>query len=126
MVPNSDQHRRDKYFHGRLGTPERETSLKQLVGRVCNTIAAWGERGGYFADKSDAENFRLELTHLMINQMASFNSPVWFNVGVEETRGYGWTGTRRRARSPRSPRPPHAAIARPASSTRSTTRSSRS
>ncbi|MCB1020603.1 MAG: vitamin B12-dependent ribonucleotide reductase, partial [Acidobacteria bacterium] len=80
-----------KYFHGRLGTPERETSLKQLVGRVCNTIAAWGERGGYFADKSDAENFRLELTHLMVNQMASFNSPVWFNVGVEETRGYGWT-----------------------------------
>ena len=80
-----------KYFHGQLGTPERETSLRQLVGRVCDTIAGWGERGGYFADKSDVENFRLELTHLMVNQMAAFNSPVWFNVGVQETRGYGWT-----------------------------------
>ena len=80
-----------KYFHGRLGTPERETSVKQLVGRVCNTITGWGEARGYFADRSDVENFRLELTHLMVNQVASFNSPVWFNVGVQETRGYGWT-----------------------------------
>jgi ribonucleoside-diphosphate reductase alpha chain len=80
-----------KYFHGRLGTPDRETSVRQLVGRVCDTITSWGEARGYFADKSDVANFRLELTHLMVNQMASFNSPVWFNVGVEETRGYGWT-----------------------------------
>jgi len=80
-----------KYFHGRAGTPERETSLAQLVHRVVDTIADWGAEGGYFADRSDAENFRMELAHLMLNQMAAFNSPVWFNVGVQETRGYGWT-----------------------------------
>ena len=80
-----------KYFHGRSGSPERESSLKQLVHRVVDTIADWGANGGYFVDPVDAENFRNELAHLMVNQMASFNSPVWFNVGVRETRGYGWT-----------------------------------
>jgi len=80
-----------KYFHGQMGSPERESSLAQLVHRVVDTIADWGADGGYFADRVDAENFRAELAHLMVNQMASFNSPVWFNVGVQDTRGYGWT-----------------------------------
>lgn len=79
-----------KYFHGRAGTPERETSLSQLVHRVVDTIADWGADGGYFASPDDVENFRGELAHLMLTQKASFNSPVWFNVGVKEARGYGW------------------------------------
>ncbi len=80
-----------KYFHGRVGTPGRESSVGQLVHRVVDTITEWGQTDNYFASPADAENFRLELAHLMINQMAAFNSPVWFNVGVSETRGYGWT-----------------------------------
>ena len=80
-----------KYFHGTVGTPDREASVGQLVHRVVDTITDWGRNDGFFADESDAENFRMELAHLMINQMASFNSPVWFNVGVKESRGYGWT-----------------------------------
>lgn len=79
-----------KYFHGKLGTPERETSVAQLVHRVVDTIADWGKRDGYFLTAEDAENFRSELSHLMLNQKACFNSPVWFNVGVKEARGYGW------------------------------------
>jgi ribonucleoside-diphosphate reductase alpha chain len=79
-----------KYFHGRAGTPQRETSLAQLVHRVVDTIADWGAADGYFATPDDAENFRGELAHLMLTQKASFNSPVWFNVGVKEARGYGW------------------------------------
>ena len=79
-----------KYFHGRAGTPEREHSLKQLVHRVVDTIADWGAADGYFATTEDVENFRDELAHLMLTQKASFNSPVWFNVGVKEGRGYGW------------------------------------
>ena len=79
-----------KYFHGRAGTPERETSLAQLVHRVVDTIADWGAADGYFATPDDVENFRGELAHLMLTQKASFNSPVWFNVGVKEARGYGW------------------------------------
>ena len=79
-----------KYFHGQAGTPQRETSLAQLVHRVVDTIADWGAAGGYFAEKEDVENFRGELAHLMLHQKASFNSPVWFNVGVKESRGYGW------------------------------------
>ena len=79
-----------KYFHGRPGTPERETSLRQLVHRVVDTIADWGFGGGYFASSEQAANFRDELAHLMLTQKASFNSPVWFNVGVKESRGYGW------------------------------------
>ncbi|MGH9785523.1 MAG: vitamin B12-dependent ribonucleotide reductase, partial [Terriglobia bacterium] len=72
-----------KYFHGKLGTPERESSVKQLVSRVVDTIADWGIAQGYFASKDDGENFRAELAHLMLTQKASFNSPVWFNCGVE-------------------------------------------
>jgi ribonucleoside-diphosphate reductase alpha chain len=79
-----------KYFYGKLGSPERETSVAQLVERVVDTIAAWGLKDGYFATPADAENFRFELAHLMLTQKACFNSPVWFNVGVRETRGYGW------------------------------------
>ncbi len=79
-----------KYFYGKLGSPERETSVAQLVERVVDTIAAWGKKDGYFKSDADAENFRFELAHLMLTQKACFNSPVWFNVGVKETRGYGW------------------------------------
>ncbi|MEJ5369842.1 MAG: vitamin B12-dependent ribonucleotide reductase, partial [Bryobacteraceae bacterium] len=80
-----------KYFHGRLGTPERETSVKQLVHRVVDTITEWGIEGRYFRSLEDAANFRNELAHLMLTQKACFNSPVWFNVGVkDEHRGYGW------------------------------------
>src|SRR5690349_23869723 len=79
-----------KYFHGKLGTPERETSVAQLVHRVVDTIADWGKQGGYFLTVEDGENFRDELAHLMLHQKACFNSPVWFNVGVREARGYGW------------------------------------
>jgi len=79
-----------KYFHGRMGSPERETSVAQLVHRVVDTIADWGLSGRYFKTKEDGENFRLELAHLMVTQKACFNSPVWFNVGVRESRGYGF------------------------------------
>jgi len=79
-----------KYFHGQSGTPERESSLAQLIHRVVDTIADWGAAGGYFAGTEDVENFRGELAHMMLHQKASFNSPVWFNVGVKEGRGYGW------------------------------------
>jgi ribonucleoside-diphosphate reductase alpha chain len=79
-----------KYFHGRMGSPERETSVAQLVHRVVDTIADWGLAGKYFKTTEDGENFRLELAHLMLTQKACFNSPVWFNVGVRESRGYGF------------------------------------
>ncbi len=79
-----------KYFHGRLGAPDREHSVGQLVHRVVDTIADWGRAGNYFRTNQDAENFRDELAHLMLTQKACFNSPVWFNVGVKEARGYGW------------------------------------
>ncbi|MGI9072055.1 MAG: vitamin B12-dependent ribonucleotide reductase [Bryobacteraceae bacterium] len=79
-----------KYFHGRMGSPERETSVAQLVHRVVDTIADWGLAGNYFKTTEDGENFRLELAHLMLTQKACFNSPVWFNVGVRESRGYGF------------------------------------
>ena len=79
-----------KYFHGKLGSPERERSVAQLVHRVVDTITEWGKQGRYFKSDEDAENFRNELAHLMLHQKASFNSPVWFNVGVKEARGYGW------------------------------------
>jgi ribonucleoside-diphosphate reductase alpha chain len=79
-----------KYFYGKMGSPERETSVRQLVGRVVNTIADWGASQNYFRTKEDAENFRDDLAHLMLSQKACFNSPVWFNVGVKEPRGYGW------------------------------------
>src|SRR5579875_1234228 len=79
-----------KYFHGRMGSPERETSVAQLVHRVVDTITEWGLAGNYFKTKEDGENFRSELAHLMLHQKACFNSPVWFNVGVRESRGYGF------------------------------------
>jgi len=79
-----------KYFHGKLGSPERETSVAQLVQRVVDTIADWGKQDGYFKTGEDGENFRFDLAHLMLTQKACFNSPVWFNVGVKEARGYGW------------------------------------
>ena len=71
-----------KYFRGTLGTPERETSLKQVADRVVDTITAWGIKDGYFVDDVEAEIFRDELKHLIIHQKAAFNSPVWFNIGV--------------------------------------------
>src|ERR671910_1650830 len=73
-----------KYFRGQLGTPERERSVKQMIGRVARTIAGWGREGGYFATDEDAAAFEDELTHILLHQMAAFNSPVWFNVGFEE------------------------------------------
>jgi len=79
-----------KYFYGKIGTPERESSVRQLIGRVVDTIANWGRDQNYFKTADDAERFRDELAHIMLMQKASFNSPVWFNVGVKEPRGYGW------------------------------------
>ncbi|MBW3564900.1 MAG: vitamin B12-dependent ribonucleotide reductase [Acidobacteria bacterium] len=72
-----------KYFRGHLGSPDRESSVRQLIGRVVTTMTDWGRRGGYFATPEDGDAFRDELTHILLYQMASFNSPVWFNVGVE-------------------------------------------
>src|SRR5712671_5830795 len=79
-----------KYFHGKMGSPERERSVAELVHRVVDTIADWGLAGGYFATQHDGEKFRDELAQMMLHQKAAFNSPVWFNVGVKESRGYGW------------------------------------
>jgi ribonucleoside-diphosphate reductase alpha chain len=73
-----------KYFHGTLGTPERETSVRQLIGRVATTITRRGREGGYFASDRDAGTFQDELIHLLANQAMAFNSPVWFNCGIEE------------------------------------------
>ena len=72
-----------KYFHGKPNTPERETSVRQLIGRVVDTIVRWGEEGGYFATSDSKNIFRDELTHLLVEQKVAFNSPVWFNVGVQ-------------------------------------------
>ena len=71
-----------KYFHGRRGTPEHESSVRQLISRVAGTIAQWGVEGGYFRAEEDAQAFHDELTHLLVRQKASFNSPVWFNCGL--------------------------------------------
>ena len=71
-----------KYFRGTLGTPQRESSVRQLTGRVVDTITRWGQKNGYFASDHDAQVFADELTHLIVTQKAAFNSPVWFNVGV--------------------------------------------
>ena len=73
-----------KYFRGAVGTPERETSVRQLIGRVTDAIVAWGRTGRYFASESDLQAFGDDLRHLLVHQMASFNSPVWFNCGIEK------------------------------------------
>jgi ribonucleoside-diphosphate reductase alpha chain len=70
-----------KYFRGQIGNPERERSVKQMIGRVAGTIATWGNERGYFASDADAQTFEHELTHILLHQMAAFNSPVWFNCG---------------------------------------------
>ncbi len=72
-----------KYFWGTLGKDERETSIKQLIGRVVNTLTEWGLKDGYF-DEENAAVFRDELAHILVNQKAAFNSPVWFNMGIEK------------------------------------------
>ncbi len=83
-----------KYLHGQLGTPERETGVRQLVGRVAETVRDWGIKGGYFASAEDAEIFHEELAHLLLTQKVAFNSPVWFNVGCDrlepESDGQNW------------------------------------
>jgi ribonucleoside-diphosphate reductase alpha chain len=73
-----------KYFRGQLGSPAREHSVKQMIGRVAGTIADWGRQRGYFATDDDARAFDDELTHILLHQMAAFNSPVWFNMGFED------------------------------------------
>ena len=72
-----------KYFHGKPDTPERENSVRHLIARVVDTIVGWGEKGGYFAGDASRDAFRDDLTHLLVEQKMSFNSPVWFNVGVQ-------------------------------------------
>ncbi len=84
-----------KYFHGKAGTPERESSVRQLVSRVADTISQWGLEGGYFQSQEDAQAFHDDLTHLLIRQKAAFNSPVWFNCGLwhkyqRSSKGNGW------------------------------------
>src|SRR5213079_3127248 len=73
-----------KYFRGRMSSPERERSVKQMIGRVVDTVSAWGREGGYFATDEEAKTFEAELKFILVNQLAAFNSPVWFNVGFEE------------------------------------------
>ena len=74
-----------KYFRGHIGTPEREYSAKQLIGRVVRRLREWGTEGGYFETEEDAQTFSDELTYLLVNQKVAFNSPVWFNLGVDGT-----------------------------------------
>ncbi len=73
-----------KYFRGQLGTPDREQSVKQLIGRVVDTLSEWGRQDGYFASDADLQSFSDELKHLLVFQKAAFNSPVWFNCGFEK------------------------------------------
>ncbi|MFH1253159.1 MAG: vitamin B12-dependent ribonucleotide reductase [Candidatus Uhrbacteria bacterium] len=73
-----------KYFHGQVGKSDRESSVKQLVSRVAVTITNWGRINGYFETPADAETFEAELIYILVNQMAAFNSPVWFNVGTPD------------------------------------------
>jgi ribonucleoside-diphosphate reductase alpha chain len=72
-----------KYFRGTPGTDERESSLRQVIDRVADTITTWGREGGYFVDEAEADNFRDELKFILVTQRAAFNSPVWFNIGVK-------------------------------------------
>jgi ribonucleoside-diphosphate reductase alpha chain len=73
-----------KYFRGRMSSPERESSVRQMIGRVVDTVVRWGNDGGYFADEEESATFEAELKAILVNQLAAFNSPVWFNVGFEE------------------------------------------
>ncbi len=73
-----------KYFRGRMSSPERERSVRQMIGRVVSTAGTWGREGGYFATEEEAQTFEDELKAILVNQLAAFNSPVWFNVGFEE------------------------------------------
>jgi len=83
-----------KYLHGQMGTPERESGVRQLVGRVAETIRDWGLAGGYFASAEDAAIFHDELAHMLLTQKAAFNSPVWFNLGCDrlepDAAGQNW------------------------------------
>src|SRR5664279_5559237 len=83
-----------KYLHGKLGSPERETGVRQLVSRVAETIRDWGVNGGYFATPEDAAIFHDELANMLLTQKAAFNSPVWFNVGCDrlepDAEGQNW------------------------------------
>ncbi len=83
-----------KYLHGRMGTPERESGVRQLVKRVAETIRDWGVAGGYFASAEDASIFHDELAHMLLTQKAAFNSPVWFNLGCDrlepDAAGENW------------------------------------
>ena len=72
-----------KYFRGTLGTPERESSLRQVIDRVADTISRWGVDGGYFVNPHEVEAFNEELKYILVTQRAAFNSPVWFNIGVK-------------------------------------------
>src|SRR5438067_454721 len=73
-----------KYCRGRMGSPDRERSVKQMIGRVVSTVGEWGRQGGYFATEEEAQTFQDELKFILVHQLAAFNSPVWFNVGFEE------------------------------------------
>ena len=73
-----------KYFRGRMTSPERERSVKTMIGRIVGTVGTWGRAGGYFASDAEAQTFEDELKAILVNQLAAFNSPVWFNVGFEE------------------------------------------
>ena len=73
-----------KYFRGRMGSPDRERSVKQMIGRIVDTVGTWGREGGYFANDEEAQTFEDELKFILVHQLAAFNSPVWFNVGFEE------------------------------------------
>jgi ribonucleoside-diphosphate reductase alpha chain len=83
-----------KYLHGQLGTPAREAGVRQLVGRVTETIRDWGMQGGYFATGEDAAIFHDELANMLLTQKVAFNSPVWFNVGCDrlepDADGQNW------------------------------------
>src|SRR5579872_7109791 len=73
-----------KYFRGQIGTPERERSVKQLIGRVVDTITLWGRANKYFVSEDDLQAFSDDLKHILVYQKAAFNSPVWFNCGFEK------------------------------------------
>ncbi len=99
-----------KYFYGEVGTPERENSVRQLIHRVCRTIADWGVEAGYFASADDGERFYRELSWLCLHQHGAFNSPVWFNVGLYHQYGvtgaacnWAWDSKTRSAFQPENP-----------------------